>query len=89
LEEGDLLLNGHLSRGDVLRGKTAAVEVPMGPGHVIVLAPDVPYRSAAGYPVSREGKGEQDPRRDLEAVVAAVLTELQQTSKHQDYGCGW
>jgi hypothetical protein len=43
--QGDLLLSGYISGGDVLRGKAAIVEVPMGAGRVILLAPDVLYRS--------------------------------------------
>jgi hypothetical protein len=44
-QEGDLLLSGYLSGGDVLRGAAAIVEAPLGSGRVILLAPDVLYRS--------------------------------------------
>jgi hypothetical protein len=43
--EGELLLSGYIDGGDVLRGKAAIVESPMGKGRVILLAPDVLYRA--------------------------------------------
>jgi hypothetical protein len=43
--EGDLLLSGYISGGDVLRGTAAIIEAPLGSGRVILLAPDVLYRA--------------------------------------------
>ncbi|MBZ5495370.1 MAG: hypothetical protein LAP85_03135 [Acidobacteriia bacterium] len=44
-ERGDLLLSGYIGGGDVLRGMAAIVEAPLGAGRIILLAPDVLYRS--------------------------------------------
>jgi hypothetical protein len=38
-------LSGYIGGGDVLRGKAAIVEAPLGKGLVILLAPDVLYRA--------------------------------------------
>lgn len=43
--QGDLLLSGYISGGDVLKGAAAIVEAPLGAGRVILLAPDVLYRA--------------------------------------------
>jgi hypothetical protein len=43
--KGDLLLSGYIGGGDVLRGTAAIVDAPLGSGRVILLAPDVLYRS--------------------------------------------
>ncbi len=43
--QGDLLLSGYISGGDVLRGAAAIIEAPLGAGRVILLAPDVLYRA--------------------------------------------
>ena len=44
---GQLLLNGYVVNDEVIRGKAAIVDAPMGSGHIVLLGPNTLYRAQA------------------------------------------